>query len=87
MRYRVEFSKKSVKAFLKLPKTIKGNITKKIELLAIDPYAEYNDVKKLSGEIDVYRLRVGDYRIIYRIERHKVVIEIVRIAHRREVYR
>ena len=76
-----------MKALLKLPKTIQGSISKKIEVLAADPYAEYNDVKKLSGELDAYRLRVGDYRVIYRIIKHKVVIEIIHIAHRREVYR
>lgn len=41
-----------MKALLKLPKAVQGNITKKIEFLATDPYADHNDVKKLSGELD-----------------------------------
>lgn len=87
MQYRVEFGKKSIKALLKLPKSIQSHITKKIEILATDPYAEHNDVKKLSGELHAYRLRVGDYRVLYRILQGKVIIEIIHIAHRREVYR
>jgi len=87
MSYRVEFNKKSIKALLKLPKSIQSNITKRIENLATDPYAGHNDVKKLSGELQAYRLRVGDYRVLYRILHDKVIIEIIHIAHRREVYR
>ena len=87
MEYRVEFSKKSMKALFKLPKIVQSNIIKKIERLATDPYSEYNDVKKLSGELDAYRLRAGDYRVIYRILKDDVIIEIIHVAYRREVYR
>ncbi len=87
MKYTVEFSKKALKAFLKLPETIQGNITKKIYLLADDPYANNNNVKKLQGTENCYRLRVGDYRVLYIILNKKIVIEVINIAHRREAYR
>ncbi|MGB7157242.1 MAG: type II toxin-antitoxin system RelE/ParE family toxin [Tepidisphaeraceae bacterium] len=42
---------------------------------------------KLTGQHDLYRIRVGDYRIVYRVNDERQLIEIVIIAHRREVYR
>ena len=42
---------------------------------------------KLSGEVDLYRVRQGRYRIVYAIEDDRLVIVIIRIAHRKEVYR
>ena len=56
-------------------------------MLIDNPYTSRNDVKKLQGMEDCYRLRVGDYRVLYRILKTKIVIEIINIAHRKEVYR
>jgi mRNA interferase RelE/StbE len=44
-------------------------------------------VKKLSGEDDLYRVRVGDYRVVYQIRDNELIVLIVRVAHCREVYR
>lgn len=44
-------------------------------------------VKKLEGRGKEYRLRSGDYRIVYRIEGTRLVVEVIRIGHRREVYK
>jgi len=87
MTYQIEFSKKSLKAFLKLPQSMQGNLMKKIQRLADNPYAVNNNIKKLQGEDDCYRLRVGDYRVLYRILTKKLMIEVIHIAHRREAYR
>ncbi len=56
-----------------------------IESLATEPRP--NGVRKLTGTQDLYRVRVADYRIVYRIEDDRLVIEVVRVAHRKEVYR
>lgn len=87
MKYKIEFSKKSLKAFLALPKLVQGHILKKIEILTDDPYASRNDVKKLQGMEDCYRLRAGDYRVLYQILKAKIVIEVINIAHRKEAYK
>mgnify|MGYP001580816136 FL=1 len=44
-------------------------------------------VKKLTGTDDLYRIRVGDYRIVYQIHDDRLIVLVVRIGHRRDVYR
>jgi mRNA interferase RelE/StbE len=55
--------------------------------LGDDPYREDSDVKKLAGQEGLYRLRVGNYRVAYQIDNGRLVILVVKIAHRRDVYR
>jgi mRNA interferase RelE/StbE len=45
------------------------------------------DLKKLKGEVNIWRLRVGDYRVIMHIESYEVTIYALRVLHRREAYR
>lgn len=56
-----------------------------IDRLGHDPRP--HGVKKLRGAVDLYRIRVGDYRIVYQIEQRIITVTVVRIGHRREVYR
>ena len=58
---------------------------RRIDSLAENPRPQ--GVKKLSGEDDMHRIRVGDYRIIYQIREKSLVVLIVRIGHRSDVYR
>ena len=44
-------------------------------------------VKKLSGADDLYRIRVGDYRVVYQIRDDRLIVLVVRIGHRKDVYR
>jgi len=44
-------------------------------------------VKKLSGKEDLYRLQVGDHRIIYQVQHNALLVLVVKLGHRREVYR
>lgn len=87
MKYEVVFSKRALKALMKLPAHFKRKIITKVEGLAAAPYSPNHNVKKLVGEIECYRLRVGDYRVLYRLEDQQLMIEIINIDHRREVYR
>ena len=54
---------------------------------ALERNARPSGVAKLSGSDDLYRLRVGDYRIVYQIEDAKLIVLIVKVGHRRDVYR
>ncbi|BAY22468.1 addiction module antitoxin [Calothrix sp. NIES-2100] len=85
MSYQIELTKGAVKQLKKLPKDVKERIDVKIQELAIEPRP--NGVKKLEDEDSLYRIRVGDYRVIYQIYDDILLVSIVKVKHRREVYR
>jgi len=66
-----------------LPESISARIFPKIKALGTDPRP--NGCKKLSGGRDEWRIRVGDYRVIYTVDDDKKIVKVTRIAHRREV--
>lgn len=79
------FVKKSVsKDLTNIPKKDVQKIIKKIQLLANDP--RYKGCEKLSGE-EKYRVRQGNYRIIYSIQDNELTVWVVKVGHRKEVYR
>ena len=67
-----------------LPKQVVRLLVKRVNGLAANPRPA--GVEKLSG-IDRYRIRQGDYRMVYAIDDEQKVVDIVRIAHRKDVYR
>jgi mRNA interferase RelE/StbE len=85
MDYQVEIAPAAQRQIKKLPQPIQERILQRLERLAIDPRSE--GVVKLSGAEDLYRIRVGDYRIIYAIEDQALLVLIVKVGHRRDVYR
>jgi len=85
MRYSIHFKLSAEKSFAKLAKKEQLKIFKAIETLADNPRP--HGVKKLKSKTPLYRIRVGDYRVIYTIEKDRVLISIVKIAHRRDVYK
>lgn len=85
--YSIVFSSASRKELKKLPREVLKRVVQKIEELSENPYSPYLDIKKLAGSMDEYRLRVGDYRIIYSIENNKLYIFVITIAHRKDVYK
>ena len=85
MRYTAEFTTSALREFRALDRQVQRRIASKINKLCEDPFPA--GIKKLHGQPDHFRIRLGDYRIIYRVEAHRLVIVIVQIGHRREVYR
>jgi mRNA interferase RelE/StbE len=81
----VEFSRDAVKALMRMPRDQALRIRRKIDELARDPYNAPN-VKKLT-EHPGFRLRVGDWRVVYLLIEERVVIHVVRIAPRSEAYK
>jgi mRNA interferase RelE/StbE len=82
--YKIEIKKSAQKEIQKLPDLDMKRIVKKIESLATNPRGP--DSKKLSSE-ERYRVRVGQYRILYEIYDDVLVVMVVKIAHRKDVYR
>ena len=85
MAYRIEFTPRAERDFKSLDGSIRGRIKQRIDSLAENPYP--SGIKKIEGEDELYRLRVGEYRILYQVKRKILLVLIVRIGHRREVYR
>jgi mRNA interferase RelE/StbE len=81
--YEVRFRRKVTKELCALPEREQIRILKKVRRLAVDPRPP--GAIKLSGQ-ERYRIRQGDYRIIYEIFDDKVIVVIVRVRHRREAY-
>ena len=75
----------AVRDLTSLPKTLLKRLDACIQGLTIDPLPP--GVKKLKNSDGLYRVRVSDYRIVYQIEQEILTILVVRIGHRREVYR
>ncbi len=85
MSYNIVITKKAQKQIKSLPKFIANNVSKRISELANDP-TPY-DSKKLKADENAYRIRVGDYRVLYEIYKQELIIKVVRVAHRKDVYR
>lgn len=84
--YKIEFTKRALRDFVGLEKNQRNKIKLELESLAQNPFKGAN-IKKLTGMSNSYRLRAGDYRIIYLIEKNKLVINIIKIGHRQGVYK
>jgi mRNA interferase RelE/StbE len=84
MSYQVIIPKKVLKELSGLPLNYGKKVAQALVELENDPRPVGS--KKLKGSENKYRIRVGDYRVIYTIEDNILIIEVIRIAHRREVY-
>ena len=84
-RYRIEVSRTAEKQLAKLPQLDQVRIVKVIFELATDPFPKGS--RKLTGYDDVYRIRVGRYRILYSVSKKTLVIIVLKIGHRKAIYR
>jgi mRNA interferase RelE/StbE len=83
MTFEITYSKKAEKYITKLPKDIQERILCTLERCRIRPYAH---IKKLVGS-PFYSLRAGDYRIIMDIDNGKLIILVIEVGHRKNVYK
>lgn len=74
-----------MKSLLALPKKVRRQLSTAIDALAENPRP--TGAKKLTGSTDLYRMRVGNCRIIYKIEDAELIVLLVKIGHRRDIYR
>ena len=82
--WNVQWEKRAVKEFEKLPIYIQNRILKKVRLLKENPFLG----EELHGEWKGFRkLRIGDYRVVYSLEKAIKVIAIVKVGHCRDIYR
>ncbi len=83
--YTITFRRSAIKELADIPKPFNQNIAVAIDKLGNNPRPD--GVKKLKGEDNSYRIRVGDYRVIYTIEEVIKIVEIQRIRHRKDAYK
>lgn len=85
--YEIVFKKSAVKELQGLPQKIQQKILDAVQLLSLSPYTELLQIKKMKGADSLYRLRIEDYRVIYLIENQIIKVTIIKIGHRKEVYK
>ncbi len=83
--YEILWKRSAVKELKQLPKETIQKINKVVTGLADNPLPV--GVRKLVGSEHTFRVRIGDYRIVYSVQSEKLIIEIIRVGHRREIYR
>jgi mRNA interferase RelE/StbE len=84
MPYEIRFKKSALKELEKLPLNIQETISLDVAELSTEPRP--SGCRKLKGNDNYWRIRIGDYRVVYTIIDNILQIEIIRIAHRKEVY-
>ena len=83
--YRIEWTRSAAKELRKLPRQMIPKIVAAVDNLTSNPYPQ--GVRKLVGTENSYRIRVGDYRILYNIIENRLIVEIIRVGHRKDVYK
>ena len=81
---RIAYSKAALKTLSRMPANVSAMICAKIALLAADPATQANNVKALKGEPGVFRLRVGDWRVLYTDQGE--ILAVIRVAPRGSAY-
>ena len=83
--YKIEWKHSATKELKRLPKPVIPKIIAAVEGLPENPRPKGS--RKIIGAEHTYRIRIGDYRIVYSIEYGRLTIEIIRVGHRKNVYK
>ena len=85
MLYSIQFTPRAQRDLSALDRAVQQRLRQHIDRLAENPFPV--GAKKLRAEEPFYRIRVSDYRVIYQVKANELLVIIVKIGHRREVYR
>ena len=83
--FRVEWKRSALKEMRSLSRDVVRRVVDCVEGLKVNPFPA--GCRKLTGSEHSYRLRIGDYRVVYSVQSSRLVVEVVRVAHRRDAYR
>jgi len=84
-KFRVELTRTAEKSLRRIPKNFLPKILSALSGLSFDPYPE--GCRKLKGEVSTFRIRLSNYRIIYEVLEKIVLVKVLKIGHRKDVYR
>ncbi|MFE8977984.1 type II toxin-antitoxin system RelE family toxin [Streptomyces cyaneofuscatus] len=87
MKYAFRFTAAAQRQLRAIDRPAAMRILAALTALGDDPYPEDADIKKLTGPSGLYRLRVGSYRVAYQVEDGELIILVVKVGDRRNVYR
>lgn len=87
MSYSIKIDRIALKYLKKLDKPTRTRIYNHLKILSQDPYHSELDIKRMQGTTDEYRLRIGTYRVIYSVENNRLLIYIIKIGPRGDVYK
>ena len=82
--YRIVIAASAAREYEDLPEAVQGRVRAAVDALAVDPRPR--GTMKLRGAADLFRIRVGDYRVIFRVSDRERLIDVTHIRHRREAY-
>lgn len=82
--YEIQFDAKAAKLLRKLDRHVQSRLVVAIAALGLDPRPQ--GVKALTGHPGLLRIRVGDYRVVYRIDDGKLIVLVVQLGHRSDIY-
>lgn len=84
--FEVRYSRPSTKVLLRVPRTVARRIRDRIVDVAADPYADHPNVTRLRDR-EGYRLRVGDWRVIYELDDGEKILTVIAVGPRGQAYR
>lgn len=82
MQYKIEFDKRAIKFISKQPKPQRERLFKAISILPLS-----GDIKAMQGHPGYFRLRVGDYRVIYTVDNNVLIVRIIEVGNRGDIYK
>jgi len=85
--YRIEFVRSAKKEFDRLSRDLREKVLEALDILSKNPFSEFLKIKKLKGADSLYRIRLGDYRLVYEVQKDILLILVIKIGHRKDVYR
>ncbi len=83
--YRIEWKTSASRELKRLDRSVVPRVVEAVGQLSQDPFPR--GCRKLKGSEHRYRIRVGDYRVVYQVAEERLMVEIVRVRHRRDAYR
>ena len=83
--FKIKWKSSAKKELRKIDKSQIVKILDEVEKLSSNPYPQNH--KKLLGTENIYRIRIGDYRVVYSIDNGELIIQIIRVRHRKDVYK
>ena len=85
--WKIVFRKSAYKEYQKLPQKAREKIDESLKLLRVNPFNDALSFRKIQGKDHFYRIRVGNYRIVYTLKESMLIIFIIRVGHRKDIYR